>query len=78
MNVLNDTLLIASAPAEVWLGLGIFFLIAAVIVLLQSTDEGHYPEFGRAIIGLRTIRRMLRRVGGRLNISSTSRSLVRV
>jgi hypothetical protein len=75
---LNDTLLIASAPAEVLLGLGIFFVIAAVIVLLQSTDEGRYPEFRRGIIGLRAIRLMHRRVAGRLNISSTSRSLVRV
>jgi hypothetical protein len=77
MNVLNDTLLIASAPAEVLLGLGIFFVIAAVIVLLQSTGEGRYPEFRRCIIGLRAIRLMPRRVAGRLNIYSTSRSLVR-
>ena len=48
MNTLNDTLLIASAPAEVLLGLVVFFIIVAIFLFVQSIDEGHYPEIGRS------------------------------
>jgi hypothetical protein len=47
MEILNDALLIASAPVELLLGLAVFFFIVALILFAQSIDEGHYPEVGR-------------------------------
>ena len=38
-------LLIASAPAVLLLGLGLFFITAALVLLVQAIEAGNYPEF---------------------------------
>ena len=78
MKTLNDTLLIASAPTEILVGLGIFLVIASGIVLLQSSDEGRYPELKRCLIRLRTIRLLPRRVGRGWLVTSAYRPAVRI
>ena len=41
---MNNQTLIASAPAELLLGLGIFFGLAAIVLLLLSAEAGNYPQ----------------------------------
>ena len=41
---MNNQTLIASAPAELLLGLGIFFGLAAIVLLLLSAEAGNYRE----------------------------------
>lgn len=52
--------LIANAPAEQLLGLGILFFISALCLLLLSTEAGTYPELGRTWHGLRELFRWRR------------------
>ncbi len=54
-NTMNTHALIADLPAEHLLGLGILFFIAALCLLLLSTEAGNYPEFSRNWRNLRTI-----------------------
>ena len=54
MNVFNKSWLISEVPAELLLGLGIYFAATAVILLALSIDAGHYPEFS---VWLRTFLR---------------------
>ena len=54
--------LIASAPAELLLGLGILFCAAGIILLALATEAGHYPEFRQWLELARALpRRRLRR-----------------
>jgi hypothetical protein len=45
MNTLIDSLLISSAPAEVLIGLSVFFTLAALILLLLTMEQGGYRNF---------------------------------
>lgn len=49
MNTFIDSSLIASAPAEILIGLGLFFCIAGLILLVLSVEERNYPQFRRWI-----------------------------
>lgn len=42
---MNTQPLIATAPPELLLGLGIFFGISALILVLLAVEAGNYPEF---------------------------------
>ena len=45
MNTFIDSLLISSAPAEVLIGLSVFFTLAALILLLLKMEQGGYRNF---------------------------------
>lgn len=49
MNNLHESLLIASAPAELLVALAIFFCVSAVILLAFSIEAGNYPGLMRWI-----------------------------
>lgn len=42
---MDTQLLIASAPAELLLGLGILICTTGLLLLLLSAESGNYPEF---------------------------------
>lgn len=44
MNILHESCLIASAPAELLVALAIFFCVSMVILLALSIEAGNYPE----------------------------------
>lgn len=44
MNTCNDSLLIASAPTEVLIGLGLFFCIAGAVLFALAVEAGNYPQ----------------------------------
>jgi len=61
---MNTQSLIANAPTELLLGLGIFFGISALILVLLATEAGNYAEFSqwrRQIRGFRPWRLYRRR-----------------
>jgi hypothetical protein len=43
MNIVQDSLLIASAPADILVGLGILFALAALTLLALAVEAGVYP-----------------------------------
>ena len=49
MNICLDTLLIASAPIEIQLALGEWFLASATILFCLSAEAGHYPMARRSL-----------------------------
>lgn len=51
---MNKQTLIASAPAELLLGLGIFFGLVTIVLLLLSAEAGNYQEI---TVWLKAIRR---------------------
>jgi hypothetical protein len=65
MKILEDSLLIASTPPEILVGLGIFFCISALILLALAAEEGRYPELGHWLGGLKRVNFLQRRVGRR-------------
>ena len=46
---MESQLLIASAPAELLLGLGVFFITSALVLLVQAIETGNYPEVSRCL-----------------------------
>lgn len=44
MNTFTGSLLIASAPTEILIGLGVFFCIAGVVLFALSVEAGSYPQ----------------------------------
>ncbi len=53
---MNTTTLIAQAPAEIILGLVLFFTVAAIVLLALSAEAGNYRDVSR---DLRTLRRTI-------------------
>lgn len=55
MNILHESLLIASAPVEILVGLAIFFCVCAVVLFALSMEAGNYPALQRWFTQLREI-----------------------
>ncbi len=53
MKAFNDGWLIATAPAEVLLGILVFALVAGLILFLLAVEAGYYPSVSRAISAVR-------------------------
>jgi hypothetical protein len=43
MNIVNESCLITAAPAEILVGLAIFFCISGVILFALALEAGNYP-----------------------------------
>ena len=43
MSIVQDSLLIASAPADILIGLGLLFSLAALTLLALAVEAGVYP-----------------------------------
>jgi hypothetical protein len=47
MNISHESLLITSAPAEILVGLAIFFCVSAALLFALSIEAGTYPALKR-------------------------------
>lgn len=44
MTILDEPLMIATAPDHILVGLGLFFALAAASLFCQAVEQGVYPE----------------------------------
>jgi hypothetical protein len=49
MNTLHEPLLIACAPPDLLIGLGLFFALAALTLFILAMDAGHYPTSRKSL-----------------------------
>ena len=56
MTIFNDSLLIAAAPPEILVGVGVFFCISSLILFVLSVEAGNYPELSGWIRSIAAIK----------------------